>query len=87
MDIESLRKEIDAADKELASAFIRRMTAAAEIGRIKKESSLAVTDRKRELEIIGKVTSDAPEELVPYIEELYENIFRLSREMQKGERN
>ena len=46
--LESLRCEIDAADKDLLDAFIRRMEVSSKIAECKKEGGIGVADPGRE---------------------------------------
>lgn len=81
--LQELRREIDAADAELARLFARRMALSAEIGAYKKARGLAVRDEAREREKLEAVAALLPEELRPYGERLWRELFALSRDYQK----
>ncbi|MBR3588836.1 MAG: chorismate mutase [Clostridia bacterium] len=83
MNIEELRNKIDIIDTELVKLFQERMKTASQIADYKKENGLPVFDAERERKVIGKVTSNVSEEIVPYAETLYNTIFDLSRSYQK----
>lgn len=57
MNLDLLRKEIDSIDSDLADALQRRMKIVSEIGEIKKENNLPVTDSSREQEVLEKVSA------------------------------
>ena len=78
-DLSELRKEIDAADEQLLSAFVRRMEASREIGRLKKETGKPVRDPVREAEKLEWVCSLVPGELEDYSLQLYRILFMYSR--------
>ena len=52
--LDDARKIINAADREMAELFVRRMQAAAEIAEYKKIHGLPVTDPEREREVVAK---------------------------------
>ena len=82
MDIQDLRKEIDAIDQELVSLFCRRMNVAAEIANYKRQNNLPIYHPGRELEVLQKVTAMASPDLGAYVQELYSVMFALSKRYQ-----
>lgn len=82
-ELEELRNKIDSVDGELAELLLRRLSLSREIGEYKKKNSLPVEDKKREEEIIRRLTENAGDD-GKYIEELYKTMFKLSKETQKG---
>ena len=82
-ELERLREEIDGIDRELASAFERRMKVAGRIGLVKKRSGAAVLDEKREQTVLesrrGYIDDPA---LLPYWEEELKCLMKLSRDYQ-----
>lgn len=53
-DLEKARREINDVDREMAELFQRRMAAAREVARYKKEHGIPVTDAAREKEVIRR---------------------------------
>ena len=62
-DIETLRKEINQLDDQLAAIFAQRMQTALAIAAYKKENNLPVLDRGREREILSRVTARCGDDL------------------------
>ena len=83
MNIDELRLEIDAIDKQLTALFEKRMETAAAIAKYKQENSLPVFNREREREVLNKVTDSVAPEFQGYTKTLYQTIFNLSRSYQK----
>ena len=77
--LENLRKEIDKLDDQISELFQERINIAGEIGKIKGEKGINVTNPQREKEIINRVTKSAPDDEKSIIKQLYENIFMLSK--------
>ena len=83
MELKDLREQIDKADKELMSAFAKRMEVSGKIALFKKENGLSVFDPAREREKLNDVTAEAPEHLRSYTTALYSLLFDLSRTYQE----
>lgn len=83
MDLNDLRKEIDNIDDELIALFEKRLEIAKKIGDYKKKNSLPILDSKREKEKIEKILSKSEYRYRKYIEEIFEDIFKISKEYQK----
>lgn len=83
MDMESLRKEINEIDGRLVEDFSRRMKAALEIAKYKKENHLPVYDPAREREVLTRQTERAGEGMALYVKLLYNTIFDISRSYQE----
>lgn len=79
MNLEYLRKEIDAVDSEIIKLFEKRMDIAAKIAQHKKESGKAVFDPAREQAKLDTVASLSREDLRIYTAGLFEKLFELSR--------
>ena len=82
MDLQELRKEIDAVDDEIVALFCRRMEVSAKIGAYKKERNLPVFVPEREQEKLRDVASKASPGLEDAVQALYSRIFQLSRSLQ-----
>ena len=80
--VDEIRKEIDCIDDEIASLYVKRMTAVKDIAKAKKDEKKAVSDTNREDSIIYRLTKDAPEELKIYLKEVYKSIFHTSKSYQ-----
>ena len=53
-ELENAREEINEIDREMAKLFEKRMTAAREVAKYKKEHALPITDALREEQLIKK---------------------------------
>ena len=82
-DIETLRKEINQLDDQLAAIFAQRMQTALAIAAYKKENNLPVLDRGREREILSRVTARCGDDLAVYTKMLFTTLFDLSRSYQQ----
>jgi len=80
--LESLRRDIDAIDRDIVSLFRKRMETALEIGREKAAANRPVLDAGREREIFAKVTEESGEELAMYAKILYSVLLDVSRSYQ-----
>ena len=75
MDLELLRKEIDAVDNQIIELFSKRMDIAAGIAQYKKENGKAVFDPARERAIVKRITEGLDEEASSWFSMLYNTIF------------
>ncbi len=80
--VDEIRKEIDCIDDEIASLYVKRMTAVKDIAEAKKGEKKAVNDTNREDSIVYRITKDTPEELKIYLKEVYKSIFHTSKSYQ-----
>ncbi|MDO5037069.1 MAG: chorismate mutase [Tissierellia bacterium] len=83
-DIKDLRQEIDQIDRDLVQIFKRRMAWSQAIGAYKKAQGIPVLDKKREEEVLERLTQGEDESTKKAIEGLYDRIFALSRAHQEG---
>ena len=79
MELNDLRKEIDAIDDELVKLFTQRMEVSAKIAGYKKEKSLPIFVPAREREKLADVARKAGPEMANYTRVLYSMLFELSR--------
>ena len=79
MELNDLRKEIDAIDDELVKLFTQRMEVSAKIAGYKKEKSLPIFVPAREREKLADVAEKAGPEMANYTRVLYSMLFELSR--------
>ena len=82
MDIQDMRKEIDAIDDQLVQLFTQRMDVAARIADYKKAENLPIFVPAREREKLADVAEKAGPEMANYTRVLYSMLFELSRSYQ-----
>ena len=82
MNLNEIRTEIDAIDKELVELFKRRMNCAALVAEYKKENSLPILDASRERALLNKISDLSGEEFEEYTRTLYSTILDLSKSYQ-----
>ena len=82
MDLQEIRRRIDALDAQLVQLLCDRMQLSAEVAAYKKAQGMAVLDRTRELEILQKREAQAGE-FGAQVREIYEKIFEMSRAYQQ----
>ena len=80
MELEELRGQIDGIDAELIGLIQRRMDVAAGIAAYKRENGLPVLDAAREADKLADIRSRCRPELGPYVAQLYEAMFAVSRD-------
>ena len=84
MNLDELRKEIDAVDAEIVKLFEKRMEISERIAAYKQQAGIPVRDETREKEKILKVQSLTHTEFNrKHIEELYTVLMALSRKLQE----
>ena len=82
MDLTQLRNELDTIDNEIVELFKRRMDTVRMVSESKKTTGKAVKDRKREREILSRVTDLSGPELESYTKVLFTTLMTLSRSYQ-----
>ncbi len=83
--LEKARREIDAADAEMAALFCRRMDAVREVAAYKKAHGLPVLDAAREAAVIEKNAARlADQSYVEYYKDFIRNVISLSRDFQRA---
>ncbi len=82
MDLQEIRRRIDALDAQLVQLLCDRMQLSAEVAAYKKAQGMAVLDRTRELEILQNREAQAGE-FGAQVREIYEKIFEMSRAYQQ----
>ena len=86
MDISDWRKKIDDLDRKLAALLNERATAAIEIGRLKRNTSLPVYEPDRERAVIDNVQSSNTGPLEQRdLAQIFERIMDVMRSIQKHE--
>lgn len=84
MELEELRKKLDAVDDEIAALFLRRMKLVGQVAEYKSKNAVNVEDKNRENEIKKRISSLADGDMKKYVTELYDAIFRLSKDYQQN---
>ena len=79
MDLNELRGQIDAVDKELVALLERRFDVAAAIADYKQAHGLPVLDAGREQAKIGSVKAQCRRSTAPFIGELFGSIMAATR--------
>lgn len=80
-EINECRKDIDEIDDEIAVLLAKRMVLSKEIGKIKKKEGKHIGDETREDEIVTRIAEGKEEGRA--IAEIYQTIFKVSRELQE----
>lgn len=84
MELDELRKRIDEQDQVIIRAFRERMALCGGVAAYKKERGLPILDSGREEEKLSAVSALAGREYGDYAREVYGEIMRVSRSLQKG---
>ena len=77
-ELQNLRRDIDAIDRELVELFRRRMNVTARVGAYKRERGIPVLDQERERQVLQNKGELAGEELRPAAVTLFQTIMALS---------
>jgi len=83
MDLEKIREQIDEIDAQILELFCRRMDVVKGVAEYKIKNNMQVLRPEREKAILERVRADAGEEYGDYAADLFENIMRVSRQMQQ----
>ncbi len=83
MDLEKIREQIDAIDTEIIKLFCRRMDVVKSVAEFKIANDMPVLRPEREKAILKRVRTETGEEYGDYAVDLFENMMRVSREMQQ----
>ena len=82
-ELQALRQDIDAIDRELVELFRRRMGVTAQVGEYKRERGIPVLDQERERQLLQSKGELAGEALRPAAVTLFQTIMALSRRQQR----
>ncbi len=83
-ELERLRAEIDAIDRQIAGLFRQRMGVTGQVGRYKAENGLPVLDSAREKQVLAAKAALVGDELRADVTTLFETIMALSRRQQQA---
>ncbi len=79
MELNEIRKNIDAIDDELTALFAKRMDCTRAVAEAKQQTGMPIRDHARERAIVNRLTAQAGDANAPYVRALYSQIFDLSR--------
>ena len=83
-ELKNLRDEIDKTDKEILSAFERRMGICKEIAEYKKKNNIKVFDKERETEVLeGRTKMLENVELKDECLSLFKALMQISKDYQE----
>lgn len=82
LDLNKIRQDINATDKEIVELFKHRMSLAADVAEYKKQHNLPVLDAARERELLAKIADMAGEEFEKYALILYHTMMDVSKSYQ-----
>ena len=82
-DINALRLEMDACNKQILEAFEHRMDIASRIGDVKRSLGLRVTDPRRERQILSAIADQASPEFRSYATVLFSLLMEVSSAYQE----
>ena len=82
-DLQTLRQDIDAIDRQMVELFRRRMDVTHRVGEYKRAQGIPVLDQERERQVLQNKGELAGEELRPAVITLYQTIMALSRRQQR----
>ncbi len=82
-DLQSLRRDIDAIDRQMVALFRQRMDVTRRVGEYKRSQGIPVLDQARERQVLQDKGELAGEELRPAVITLYQTVMALSRRQQR----
>lgn len=82
-ELQSLRRDIDAIDRQLVELFRQRMDVTHQVGEYKRAQGIPVLDQEREHQVLQNKGELAGEALRPAVITLYQTIMALSRRQQR----
>ena len=82
-DLQSLRRDIDAIDRQLVELFRQRMDVTRRVGEYKRAQGIPVLDQERERQVLQNKGELAGEELRPAVITLFQTVMALSRRQQR----
>lgn len=86
-DLTRSRQKIDQLDRQLLKILEERFNVVTEVSQYKKEHNLPILDAKREQQVLAKVaTLTDKTDILPYLQEIYQEIMQRSREYQDHQR-
>ena len=83
MNLDDIRREIDAIDDELTKLFVRRMHAVDMVAQSKRSSGKAVLDPARENEVLARAASRVGPEFEDGVKQFFSTLMMISRNRQQ----
>ena len=83
MNLDELREQIDAVDKEILKLFRERMTLSEQIAGVKKATGLPILDVEREKAKLDQIAKNVEDDLSGYTSKLYLTLADLSKAYQR----
>jgi len=80
MNLNDIRKEIDALDDQIAALLNKRMEIVAKVAEYKKQNNVVITDSKRENEILARVCTGENEAELRFVFEKIMEVSKLRQE-------
>lgn len=80
--LDELRREVDAADRDILDAFARRLNAVLSIGELKKTEGKPIFDEAREKQKIKSLENIADPLAGPHIKRLYKEIMGIAKDIE-----
>ena len=84
MELQELRVQIDAVDRQIIDLVLRRMDIAANIAAYKREKGLPVLDAGREQAKLDAVAAQSGEAMGEYMKTVFQTLMAVSREHQQA---
>lgn len=82
-ELQTLRRDIDAIDRQLVELFRQRMDVTRRVGEYKKANGIPVLDQERERQVLQNKGELAGEALRPAVITLFQTVMALSRRQQR----
>ncbi len=82
-DLQSLRRDIDAIDRQMVELFRQRMDVTRRVGEYKRANGIPVLDQERERQVLQNKGELAGEALRPAVITLFQTVMALSRRQQR----
>ena len=82
-DLQSLRRDIDAIDRQLVELFKQRMDVTHRVGEYKRANGIPVLDQERERQVLQNKGELTGEDLRPAVITLFQTVMALSRRQQR----
>lgn len=86
-DLSTSRQQINKLDQQLVKLLEERFNVVTRVSDYKRQHNLPVLDAKREQQVLTKVAALTNQtDLLPYLQEIYQEIMQRSREYQTKQR-
>lgn len=82
-EIQTIRKKIDAIDREVFQLLIDRLEAVTAIGEVKKQEGLPILDQSRENAIYEKIDSLFSDKEATFLKKVYQSIITESKKAEQ----